>query len=70
MNHLWVDMTVLRGRGRQATKINITFLVGYEALNTFHLTFFLNKKKQYFPNNIFLQLLSYLVTTLPDLFRS
>ncbi len=32
------------GRGRLATKINITSFVGIEVLNIFHLTFFSKKK--------------------------
>ncbi len=43
--HLWEDKPVLRGRGRWATKINITFLVGNDILKTFHLTIFSKKKK-------------------------
>ncbi len=35
-------------RGRLATNVNITFFVGFEVLNIFHLTIF-SKKKQYFP---------------------
>ncbi len=46
--HLWEDMAVLRGGGRLATKINITFFVGI-VLNIFHLTTFSEKKKQYLP---------------------
>ncbi len=38
-------MTVLRGRGHLATKINITFFVIYENLNIFHLTIFSKKNK-------------------------
>ncbi len=36
-------MTVLRGGGRLATKINITFLVGIDVLNIFYLTTFSEK---------------------------
>ncbi len=43
-NHFWEDMTILRGRGRLATKININFLVGNEILNIFRLTIFKKKK--------------------------
>ncbi len=42
-NHLWEDMTVLMGGGYLATKINITFFVGIDVLNSFHLITFLNK---------------------------
>ncbi len=42
-NHLWEDMTILRGRGRLATKININFLVRNEVLNIFYLTIFSRK---------------------------
>ncbi len=38
------------GRGHPATKINITFFVGTEVLNIFHLTIFL-KKHNIFQNN-------------------
>ncbi len=44
---MWEDMTILRGREHSATKISITFFVGNEVLNIFHLTilffFFLEK---------------------------
>ncbi len=40
-------MNISRGGGRLATKINITFFVGIEVLNNFHLTIF-SKKKQNF----------------------
>ncbi len=36
-------MTVLRGRGCLAKKINITFCVENEVLNSFHLTIFLKQ---------------------------
>ncbi len=42
-NHLWEDMTVLRGVGHLATKVNITFFVGVDVLNIFHLTTFSKK---------------------------
>ncbi len=41
-------MTILRGRGHLATKINITFLVENEVLNIFGWTILLKKKIQYF----------------------
>ncbi len=43
INHLWEDMTILRGRGFQATKININFFVRNELLNIFHITIFSKK---------------------------
>ncbi len=46
-------MTVLRGRARPATKINITFFVGYEALNIFLLT--IKKNIYIFQKNVLLQ---------------
>ncbi len=39
-NHLWEVVTILRGKGRLATKINITFFVRNEILNIFHLSIF------------------------------
>ncbi len=42
-NHLWGDMTVLRGKVCLAIKINITFFVGNEVLNIFYSTIFLKK---------------------------
>ncbi len=56
--HLWEDMTILRGGRRLATKINITFLVGIDVFNIFHLTIFF-EKTNIFQNNVFLQILSY-----------
>ncbi len=44
------DIIILRGRRHLATKPNITFFVGNEVLNIFHLTIFSKKKKK---NNIF-----------------
>ncbi len=43
-------MTVLRGGGRLTTKVNITFFVGNEVLNIFHLTIF-SQKSNIFQNN-------------------
>ncbi len=45
-NHSWKDLNVLKGRGRLATKINITFFVGNEILNVFYLTIFSKKKEK------------------------
>ncbi len=44
-------MTVLRGVGRLATKINITFFVSIDVLNIFYLTTF-SKKTIFFKNNV------------------
>ncbi len=46
-------MTVLRGMGRLAMKVNVTFFVGIEVLNIFHLTiFFFEKKNNIFQNEV------------------
>ncbi len=52
-NHLWEDITILRGRGCLATKININFFVRNKVLNIFHITIFSKKKerKNIFQNN-------------------
>ncbi len=44
---IYLEMTILRGKGRLATKVNITFFVGNEVLNIFYFAIFL--KKTYFP---------------------
>ncbi len=59
-NHLWEDLTRLWERGYVATKINMTFFVGSEVLNIFHLPIFWKKTKQknnFFQNNCETQLL-------------
>ncbi len=43
-------MTILKGRGRVATKININFFVRNEVLNIFYITIF-PKKTNIFQNN-------------------
>ncbi len=43
-NHLWEDMTILRGSGRLTTKINVNFFVRIEFLNIFHITIFSEKE--------------------------
>ncbi len=40
------DIIVLSGRGSLVTKINISFFVGNEGLNIFHLTTFFTKKNK------------------------
>ncbi len=50
-NHLWEDLTVLRGSGRLATNINITFFVGVDVLNIFHLATVSKKNNNIFQNN-------------------
>ncbi len=50
-NCLWEDVTVLRGGGSLARKINITFFVGIDVLNIFHITTFSKKKRNIFQNN-------------------
>ncbi len=49
-NHLWENVTILRGRGCLVTKININFFVRNKVLNIFQITIF-KKKEQYFPKN-------------------
>ncbi len=41
MISIFLEMTVLKGRGRLPTKVNITFFVGNETLKIFYLTIFL-----------------------------
>ncbi len=45
------ELTVLRGRGRLAVKVNITLSIGKEVLNIFYLTIFFEKKTNIFQNN-------------------
>ncbi len=57
--YLWEDKIFLRGEGRLTTKISITFFVGIEILNIFHLINF--RKKTIFSkitakNNFFVAL--------------
>ncbi len=46
-NHLWEDMTILKGSGCLVTTINFNFFVRNEVLNIFHIT--ITKKKTMFP---------------------
>ncbi len=62
-----VDMTILRGRGHLATKINIAFFVEYEALNIFIQQV---KKKTFSKIMFFCKILSYPATTFQRLFKS
>ncbi len=45
-------MTILKGRGCLAAKININFFVRNEVLNHFHTTVFSTKKKKCFQTNL------------------